>query len=94
MVAAERPTSHAGQQNEWHNLRINDQLYGEHLTVIDPFLALCYLALVTDMDSRKLVGYDISDSLELKGCMRALNKSIYQVINIKGLIHHLDRGIQ
>ena len=46
------------------------------------------------MDSRKIVGYDISDSLELKGCTRALNKPIYQGINIKGLIHHSDRGIQ
>ena len=26
--------------------------------------------------------------------MRALNKAIYQAKNIKGLIHHSDRGIQ
>ena len=46
------------------------------------------------MYSRKIVGYDLSDSLELKGCVRALNKAIYQAKNIKGLIHHSDRGIQ
>jgi putative transposase len=33
-------------------------------------------------------------SLELKGCVRALNKAIYQAKNIKQLIHHSDRGIQ
>ncbi|MFD2917156.1 transposase, partial [Psychroserpens luteus] len=32
--------------------------------------------------------------LELKGCVRALNKAIYQAKNIKQLIHHSDRGIQ
>jgi putative transposase len=46
------------------------------------------------MYSRKIVGYDLSDSLELKGCVRALNKAIYQAKNIKQLIHNSDRGIQ
>jgi len=32
--------------------------------------------------------------LELKGCVRALNKAIYQAKNIEQLIHHSDRGIQ
>ena len=46
------------------------------------------------MYSRKIVGYDLSDSLELKGCVRALNKAIYNAKNTKQLIHHSDRGIQ
>ncbi|MFT5672931.1 MAG: putative transposase [Polaribacter sp.] len=46
------------------------------------------------MYSRKIVGYDLSDSLELKGCVRALNKAICQAKNINRLIHHSDRGIQ
>ena len=46
------------------------------------------------MHSRKIVGYDLSDSLELSGCVRALNKAIYQAKDIKQLIHHSDRGIQ
>ncbi len=43
------------------------------------------------MYSRKIVGYDISKSLELKGCERALNKALYLA---KDIIHHSDRGIQ
>jgi putative transposase len=46
------------------------------------------------MHSRKIVGHDLSDSLELKGCVRALNKAIYNAKNIEQLIHHSDRGIQ
>ncbi len=54
----------------------------------------CYLPLITDMHSRKIVGCDIKDSLELRRCVRALNKPIYQAKNIEHLIHHSDRGIQ
>ncbi|NVO58730.1 transposase, partial [Rhodobacteraceae bacterium B1Z28] len=41
-----------------------------------------------------IVGYDLSDSLELNGCVRALKKAIYHAKNTQGLIHHSDRGIQ
>jgi putative transposase len=47
------------------------------------------------MHSRKIVGYYyLINSLELKGCVRVLNKAVYQAKNIKGLLHHSDRGIQ
>ena len=39
---------------------------------------------------RKIVGFDLSDSLELNGYVRALNKAK----TTKGLIHHSYRGIQ
>jgi transposase InsO family protein len=71
-----------------------NQVWAADITYIRTLNGFCYLALVTDMYSRKIVGYDLSDSLELKGCVRALNKAIYQAKNIKGLIHHSDRGIQ
>lgn len=54
----------------------------------------CYLALITDMYSRKIVGYDISDSLELSGCLRALNKALKHARQPTGLVHHSDRGFQ
>jgi len=53
-----------------------------------------YLALITDLYSRKIVGYDISDSLESEGCRRALKRALSLVKNPKGIIHHSDRGIQ
>ncbi len=54
-----------------------------------------YLALVTDAYSKKIVGYDLSDSLEASGAVRALqmanrNREYRQL----SLIHHSDRGIQ
>lgn len=65
------------------------------ITYIRTIKGFCYLALITDHYSRKIVGYDVSDSLELKGCVRALKKALYQTRgNLNGLIHHSDRGIQ
>ena len=54
----------------------------------------CYLALITDAFSRKIVGYDVSNSLELEGCVRTLKKALKQLPFIHDLIHHSDRGIQ
>ncbi|WAC03844.1 IS3 family transposase [Lacinutrix neustonica] len=71
-----------------------NQVWASDRTYIRTVKGFCYLALITDMYSRKIVGYDLSDSPELKGCVRALNKAIYQAKNIEGLIHHSDRGIQ
>jgi len=71
-----------------------NQVWVSDITYIRTIKGFCYLALITDMYSRKIVGYDLSDSLELNGCVRALNKAIYQAKNIKQLIHHSDRGIQ
>ncbi|WP_246516289.1 IS3 family transposase [Aequorivita echinoideorum] len=71
-----------------------NQVWVSDITYIRTIKGFCYLALITDMYSRKIVGYDISDSLELKGCERALNKALYQAKDTTGLIHHSDRGIQ
>ncbi len=71
-----------------------NHVWASDITYIRTVKGFCYLALITDMYSRKIVGYDLSDSLELNGCVRALNKAIYQAKDINGLIHHSDRGIQ
>lgn len=78
------------------DLKINspNQAWASDITYIRTIKGFCYLALITDLHSRKIVGFDLSDSLELKGCVRALNKAIYHAKNIENLIHHSDRGIQ
>ncbi len=67
------------------------------ITYIDTLNGFLYLALVTDVFSRKILGYDISDSLELMGCLRAIKMALQ--LRPKGLpkgftIHHSDRGSQ
>jgi putative transposase len=82
--------------NSIKDIEINrpSQVWASDIAYIRTVKGFCYLALITDMYCRKIVGYDLSDSLELKRCVRALNKAIYQAKNINRLIHHSDRGIQ
>jgi putative transposase len=76
------------------NITRPNQVWAADITYIRTIKGFCYLALITDMHSRKIVGYDLSDSLELSGCVRALKKALYNTKDIKDLIHHSDRGIQ
>jgi putative transposase len=71
-----------------------NQVWVSDITYIRTLKGFCYLALVTDMYSRKIVGYDISDTLELAGCLRALKQALRQARPAVGLVHHSDRGVQ
>lgn len=71
-----------------------NQVWVSDITYIRTVNGFCYLALITDMYSRKIVGYDISNSLELAGCLRALKKALRLTGDVSELIHHSDRGIQ
>lgn len=72
-----------------------NQVWVSDITYIRTMQGFCYLALITDAYSRKIMGFDISDSLELVGCIRALKKATrgHKLFNYT-LIHHSDRGIQ
>ncbi|KUG13592.1 integrase [Elizabethkingia sp. HvH-WGS333] len=55
----------------------------------------CYLSLITDAYSKKIVGFDVSDSLATEGTLRALKMAQKNRIHKKkSLIHHSDRGLQ
>ena len=71
-----------------------NQVWVSDITYIRTINGFCYLALVTDLFSRKIVGYDISDSLELAGCLRAFKRALKTARPAQGLIHHSDRGAQ
>ena len=71
-----------------------NQVWVSDITYIRTVKGFCYLALITDLYSRKIIGHDISDSLELSGCLRALKKALWHTRPAAGLIHHSDRGVQ
>ncbi|WP_407489749.1 IS3 family transposase, partial [Elizabethkingia anophelis] len=55
----------------------------------------CYLSLITDLYSKKIVGFDVSDSLATEGTVRALKMAQKnRIYKNKALIHHSDRGLQ
>ncbi len=65
------------------------------LTYIATEVGFVYLALVTDLYSRRIMGYDLSRSLCLEGATRAVQMAIAQAGQpLAGLIHHSDHGVQ
>ena len=61
---------------------------------------VCYLHLITDAYSHKIVGWVLARTLKAAISMEALKMAIEQAVamsgskSIKGLIHHSDRGVQ
>ena len=61
---------------------------------------VCYLHLITDAYSHKIVGWALAGSLKAAISMEALKMAIGQAVamsgseSLKGLIHHSDRGVQ
>ena len=53
-----------------------------------------YLVIFLDLFSRKVVGWDLSDSLEASGTVRALQRALQSRRPAAGLLVHSDRGMQ
>jgi Transposase and inactivated derivatives len=61
---------------------------------------VCYLHLITDAYSHKIVGWALAQTLKAAISIEALKMAIEQAVamrgseSLKGLIHHSDRGVQ
>lgn len=71
-----------------------NQAYVSDITYLRTAKGFMYLFLQTDAWSRKITGWDLSDSLSIDGAIRALQMTISQCPDSTGVIHHSDRGIQ
>ena len=77
-----------------------NQAWVGDITYIPIMGGFSYLSLITDVYSRKIVGWHLSKDLSAKGCSEALKKAIVQSkrckakVDFEALIHHSDRGIQ
>ena len=70
------------------------QVFVADITYLQTLDGFVYLALITDLYSRKIVGFNVSDSLSVEGVLGALKMAIRPVSTLDGLIHHSDRGVQ
>lgn len=72
-----------------------EQVWVSDITYIGKRDKPCYLSLITDAYSKKIMGYNVSDSLNTQGCINALKMAHKnRIFNTEQLIHHSDRGIQ
>ena len=97
-----RVTTNSHHRYRKHRDLINDifikrpeQVWVSDITYVAGTMAHHYLALVTDAYSKKIVGYDLSNSLNTQGSIRAMSMAIKsrRYPNDR-LIHHSDRGFQ
>lgn len=76
------------------NITGANQAFVSDITYISTMEGFLYLALVMDVHSRRIVGFDCSDSLESVGAQRALKMALRQLPRGAKIIHHSDRGSQ
>ena len=85
-------------KNLIENLEINrpEQVWVSDITYLGNRDNPMYLALVTDAYSKKIMGFDVSNSLNAQGAINALNMATKnrKYTHITELIHHSDRGLQ
>ena len=88
--------------HKWKNLirgfvpTAANQLCVSDITYIELVGGCCYLHLVTDAYSKKIIGWYLADSLASVFTLKALRMAIEQAGggDLSGLIHHSDRGVQ
>ena len=71
-----------------------NQVWVSDITYLKTAKGFVYLSLITDVYSRKIVGWHVDKSLGVEGTLQALHKALRQCRDTKGIIHHSDRGIQ
>ena len=72
-----------------------EQVFVSDITYIRNRNCHIYLFLVTDAYSKKIMGYDLSESLDTEGALRALKMANgNRMYPQEPLIHHSDRGVQ
>lgn len=78
------------------NLKVDtiNQVWVSDITYLKTIKGYCYLSLVTDLYSRKILGYKLSDSLAAEHTLAAFKLAHTTANPPIGLIHHSDKGIQ
>jgi putative transposase len=73
-----------------------NRLWVADLTYVSTWSGVAYVAFVTDVFSRYIVGWKVSTSLRAELALDALEMAIWsrRSVNLEGLVHHSDRGVQ
>jgi putative transposase len=102
-----KTTDSRGWMRQFSNLTLGlavtapEQLWVSDITYVDTQEGTCYLAMITDAYSRRIMGYSIADNMEAATVAMALEKALKTTNSNKStgsrdisLIHHSDRGKQ
>ena len=71
-----------------------NQLWVADITYVATWVGFAYVAFITDVFARRIVGWRVSRSLSTDLVLDALEQAIWARGKTDGLIHHSDRGSQ
>jgi putative transposase len=71
-----------------------NQLWVADLTYVATWMGFVYVAFITDVFSRKIVGWRVSNSLRSDLALDALEQALHARPDLENLVHHSDRGVQ
>jgi transposase InsO family protein len=71
-----------------------NQVWVADITYLETDEGFVYLSLITDLFSRKIVGWNLGESLEAAQSVKALRHAIEELPEGHWPIHHSDRGSQ
>jgi transposase InsO family protein len=71
-----------------------NQVWASDITYLRTDHSFVYLSLLTDLYSRKIVGWYVSNSLSIEGSVKALKCALRGRPVHTSLTHHSDRGVQ
>ena len=71
-----------------------NQVWVADLTYVATWAGFVYVAFVTDVFSRKIVGWRVSNSLRSDLALDALEQAVHARSDLSQLVHHSDRGVQ
>ncbi|GKS69339.1 transposase [Nitrosomonas sp. PY1] len=71
-----------------------NQLWVADITFVATWAGFVYVAFITDVFARYIVGWQVSRSLQTGLVLDALEQALWARRKIEGLIHHSDHGCQ
>jgi len=71
-----------------------NQLWVADLTYVATWVGFVYVAFISDVFSRKIVGWRVSNSLRSDLALDALEQALHARPGLDELVHHSDRGVQ
>lgn len=93
--AADRPRDLVDRQ---FSAEAPNRLWVADLTYVRTWSGFVYVAFITDVFSRRIVGWQASRSLKTDLALHALEQAIWDRTrdgaDLDGLVHHSDRGVQ